>query len=390
MDSLMVAEDFPLLFTLGNDTGICNNNPITLTAPPGARTQLWSNGSSQNTLQINQSGSYWLQVNNVCGTWSDTITFTYINNPQVFLGNDTTICLNDTLHLDAFFPHSTYLWQDGSTEADFHATTAGKYWVVVTNLCNQESDSIWIQVAEKPQLNLPNEVLLCDGESYTTNYNQAFTQYQWSDGHTSGIRNITQRGVYILNAQNQCGTNTQTITINTDNTPKFTLGADSIWCEEWFGVEQIGPMFDNDNVGQGWIYLWNDGSIKPSTTPQAPGEYWLEAMNPCGTTSDSIQIGIKNCSCVVYVPNAFTPNNDGWNDTFELKTTCPLMSYNIKIFNRWGEMIFESSDITKSWNGIFNNEVVPNGIYSYQLAWQGMDKSRKATYTRYGTVTVLK
>jgi gliding motility-associated-like protein len=93
-----------------------------------------------------------------------------------------------------------------------------------------------------------------------------------------------------------------------------------------------------------------------------------------------------------WVPNAFTPNNDGINDVFQPKALFPNYgSYRLLIFNRSGQLIFESKKLSDGWDGTFNNKDCPAGVYVWQLSCSG---DGVVTYgeenKKQGTVTLLR
>ena len=84
----------------------------------------------------------------------------------------------------------------------------------------------------------------------------------------------------------------------------------------------------------------------------------------------------------IYIPSAFTPNGDGLNDTFGVKGE-GIKNYHILIYNRWGEVIFESTEARKQWDGRYKGRPVEQGVYVYKLFAAGMKKGRT------GSVTVI-
>ena len=84
----------------------------------------------------------------------------------------------------------------------------------------------------------------------------------------------------------------------------------------------------------------------------------------------------------IYIPNAFTPNGDGINDTFGVKGE-GIKEFRLLIFNRWGDVIFESTEAHKQWDGKVNGEPVQQGTYVYELFANGVKKGRT------GSVTVI-
>jgi len=87
----------------------------------------------------------------------------------------------------------------------------------------------------------------------------------------------------------------------------------------------------------------------------------------------------------IYVPNAFTPNGDGINDLFGAKGD-GIIEFNIQIFNRWGELVFESSDINKQWDGTYNGEKTETGAYAYSITAFG-EKTNQIS--KSGSVTLV-
>ena len=90
--------------------------------------------------------------------------------------------------------------------------------------------------------------------------------------------------------------------------------------------------------------------------------------------------------CFCYVPNAFTPNNDGLNDEFLVKGTF-IQTYRMKIYDRWGTKIFESNDQYKGWDGKFKGKLCPLGEYLFILSVNGSQNQSKMVS---GTVLLLK
>lgn len=95
-------------------------------------------------------------------------------------------------------------------------------------------------------------------------------------------------------------------------------------------------------------------------------------------------------AAIIYIPNAFTPNGDGLNDTFGGMGE-GLTEYNLQIFNRWGNLIFESNDMKNQWDGNYNNEPAPIGVYVYKINAKGpsADGRSKNLISEAGSVTLV-
>ncbi|MBT7996678.1 MAG: gliding motility-associated C-terminal domain-containing protein, partial [Bacteroidetes bacterium] len=105
---------------------------------------------------------------------------------------------------------------------------------------------------------------------------------------------------------------------------------------------------------------------------------------------DSLQ-SVSNIVCIptefrLFVPNSFTPNGDGINDMFLPKGVF-VSEYNLQIFNRWGEKLFESDDMNEGWDGSFKGEICPLGTYYFQIKGKGVNGK---TEVHNGTVQLLK
>ncbi|MDQ6761829.1 MAG: gliding motility-associated C-terminal domain-containing protein, partial [Bacteroidota bacterium] len=124
-------------------------------------------------------------------------------------------------------------------------------------------------------------------------------------------------------------------------------------------------------------YLWQDGSIKSSFVVTHGGMYSVRVTNKCGTAIKNTLVNER--ACIIMFPNAFTPNNDGINDVFKILNAYHLTYFNCSIYNRWGQKIFESFDVTKGWDGAINGAPAGIGIYTWIC-----------NYTRAGSTNVIR
>jgi gliding motility-associated-like protein len=92
----------------------------------------------------------------------------------------------------------------------------------------------------------------------------------------------------------------------------------------------------------------------------------------------------------MFVPNAFTPNGDGLNDTFKAVSGCELEFFRMEIYNRWGEFLWRSLDITTGWDGFYKGEACPGDAYVYKIAYryEGMPADAM-DLVKTGTVVIL-
>jgi gliding motility-associated-like protein len=128
----------------------------------------------------------------------------------------------------------------------------------------------------------------------------------------------------------------------------------------------------------------------PTSVIQASTWFYVTVKDNKGCiNSDSVFVELKNeChESDLYIPSAFSPNNDGVNDCFGLLQPPVLSNYSMTIYNRWGELLFESHDVNNCWNGKYKGSVVENDSYIYivrYICYDGTPLSKK------GTITVVK
>ena len=202
------------------------------------------------------------------------------------------------------------------------------------------------------------DTTICEGTSLTLSaYNNNAT-YLWQDGSTGTNYEVTGEGIYSVVASIGSCRAGDTIAVNLSPKPSFTLGEDQFICT---GQEvQLAPLM---NVPVS--YLWQDGNTGPSYTVTKAGTYALTATGTCGSYTDSVTITMGTCN--LYMPNAFTPNGDGLNDLFRVKYVFPIKSFVLRIYDRFGEKVFESGDIHKGWDGTFKGEPALAGAYVWTI-----------------------
>lgn len=135
-------------------------------------------------------------------------------------------------------------------------------------------------------------------------------------------------------------------------------------------------------------YTWSDGSNEVSMVATKRGQYSLYAENMCGNHRDTTVAVECEDRCVQF-PNAFTPNGDGKNDFYQAAVHCPVPKYKLVIYNRNGELVYQTSDPKATgWNGYFKGKVQPIGAYVYYTEF--FDFVLKENFTEKGTFVLLR
>jgi gliding motility-associated-like protein len=147
--------------------------------------------------------------------------------------------------------------------------------------------------------------------------------------------------------------------------PLVYLGNDTAICD-LKSIELVAPNYINAQ------YIWNDLSNQTTLSASNAGLYSVSiVVPPCNAVRDTIQISHIDCSCLLEMPNVFTPNGDGLNDQIKPVIFCdaPIDHYEWMIFNRWGELVFKSTNIAESWNGIYKNQTQNEQTFVYIIRY---------------------
>jgi gliding motility-associated-like protein len=364
-DSLSILSVKPVpTVNLGPDQVLCAGNSVLLDATNANSTYLWQDGSTNATYRAVASGVYWVQVeNNVACRVRDSVSITFKPLPAFTLGADTSICQGQALILSAAAANaSKYTWNTGANTASITVTQTGLYWCETElNGCTFRDSVSLLTIKPNPVVNLGIDQTVCEGITVPLDATYLNSSYRWQDGSVNPVFNVTQQGIYHVEVNYNGCKKSDTVVINYILKPRFTLGPDQAHCPGYDIV--LAPVVDPV-----WQLRWQDGSTGPTYTVTQPGDYSLTATNTCGSNTDAITV-IKGY-CKVIMPTAFTPNGDGLNDVLRVLGTEAVTEMELKIFNRWGQLVFETADKTKGWDGTIKNMKEPSGIFVYLLRFK--------------------
>ena len=291
----------------GQDTVLCEGQNLTLEISNQNVTYLWQDNSTNSNISIYQSGTYWGIVSLGNCTVSDTINVTFVPVPNIFLGNDTTLCQGDTLNIALSNLNATYLWQDNSINSSIEILQPGTYWVQLTQNTCLASDTINVNFNTIPNAPIvtSNSPLVCPGNLFV------FEADSTTDGY------FTWSGPSNFNSNNASNT--------------------FIAFPENQGVYEVNVMID--------------GCVSPSS-------YVNLSIIHLSTIDDKD------------FPNVMTVNGDGVNDVLNVESyfqTC--QEFKLSIFNRWGILVYEYSNGGSPFMGkSMNGEELKDGVYFYILS----------------------
>lgn len=376
-DTVQISIHDSLIVDLGADTVLCPGADLWLYAANPNASYLWNTFASTPDYTVTSPGLYWVEVTNACETVRDSILITPQTPPTVDLGPDVTICQGDSLILDGFYPGSTFKWNTGDTTSSITVFDTDLYWVEVTNPCGFIFSFIDVQVLEPPDATLIEDTAVCPGQPVLLGLPSQTATLLWSTNSTDQNIVVNDSGTYWVVAQNLCGVDTDTVIVSHHPTPEPYLGADTALCfDEPFTLD----------AGIASSYLWFDGSIGQTLDPNQEGPHSVIVTNQFGCTgADTILLSLE-CIPVLEVPTAFTPNSDGLNDEFTVLAKY-LTTYMMRVYDRWGTLIFQTPDPNVSWDGKYDSQHLPMGTYVWVANFSDVFNK---TYRKQGSVTLIR
>lgn len=341
-------------------------------------------GENSNSLLINTGApaiiSMSVQENNYgCkGPSATADTVVVLGPPAASITSPSAICKGDTIHFEVPFENNTYYnWTTGggsvidtaNNELNVLYSNTGNYSVSILaiNHCGTSNSHLNVTVNSYPAVSAGNDTSICEKNSISLKTNTGINYaYSWSSGNV------------FLGSGNS-------ISISPDSSAVYTVKVtapggcvknDSVKVT----VVKQDIQFKNDSLCEGETlkignpepassYLWSNGSKSALISVSDTGLFKVTIVNPVELCPKIINFRVKessSCFKDLKLPNVVTLNNDGLNDNFTPIITAEYSTFKIKIYNRWGEMVFESDDPHFSWDGrIKSGSLAPAGVYYY-------------------------
>ena len=357
--------------TLPNDTVICRGDSVLLTAQCSDCNVLWED-SIENQIWADTAKYFTAKITDIYTFCSavDSVRIDIAELP-VFSLTDTAFCEFDSVKTG--IPDSaawSYLWGNGQTTDSITIYQSGNYTLTITDSIGcHYTDTLSAITYPLPVFNLGEDTSICQNESVVLYANTNATVV-WNNADTANPVTIYAPGYYIAVAtdSNNCHFS-DTVYVNEISIPVVLLPTDTTICSD----TQIDLYYSCE----GCRVWWNDIETN-SITVDTSGVYYLKVANNCGFATDSIEVHEKYCG-ELYIPNIFTPNNDGVNDFFAIKGI-DNGNWELFIYSRWGNLVYYSASYQNDWDG--GNS--PNGTYYYILI--SPDKTSKF----HGTVRIYR
>ena len=390
--------------------GTINLTTIGGTAP---YTYLWSTGQNSEDILNLAAGNYSVTIKDA---YNCQRIFTFevlqpvalqatstIDEPSCFGYSDGAIFTSVTGGTAPF----SYLWNNGVTSVNNVNIAAGNYTVTITdnNNCTYPLNTVLTQPVQIQVSFIVDVLVGCDPlvVNLTNNSQEQFAS-SWTfgdgnDGDGNQIQHIfSGEGCYDVNLQitnsDGCSNDaTYSDFICVLETPKAEIGLSP----NYVGIASPDVEITNLTTGAD-SYSWSFGDsvvynyFQPGlvTYPTYVSDQYyvsLIAYNDNGCLDSTFRIINFDNSLVIYVPNVFTPDGDEFNNIFKPIFAAPVASYNLKIYNRWGEILFESNDTEFGWDGTYDGTLVQDGAYTWDIL---VTTFETRTYRKQGTVSILK
>jgi gliding motility-associated-like protein len=386
-------SSFSTLF-IGDDFDFCDGATAIIDAGPGKESYLWNTGAATQSIEVDETGDYWVTVVREDCVLSDTIHVSE-RIPKIDLGPDVSVCEGDTARVDGK-ENFSWQWSDGTSQQFLETKNLGKYWVsVFDEIGCRASDTIMISrlihifeedvmlklaavsVDTANEQSIKVEWIVTDKERREENtiniYKRISGSLSWdtltrvpaSNLNFIDTENDTDSNIfeYYLGLANQCGEE-QRVT-NIHNSIQLTGEGDENanvirlnwnYYQQWDDGVKNYELWRKKEDESSYSFLTELNTDAKSflasiTTDAFHHDYVIRAIESSGTSeswSNNIQFDFEH---PVYVPNVFTPNDDGYNQYFEIKNIQLYKKSQLLILNRWGATVLQAEGYSNDWDG---------------------------------------
>jgi gliding motility-associated-like protein len=346
--------------------------------------------TSNNVLQMSYPniGIYQITLSaiNECGTTNSTYGVTVRAYPVANGGNDTSLC-GSSSPVTLTTPTGTgytYSWSDATgvisttNSVTVSPTSTTSYYLQVSVLggcISYDTITVFIDSVNDSISSTVSSCTVNDGTATITPIGGAAPYtYSWSNGDTNQTATGLAPGIYICTVTDASGcTSTSTVTVGSASTLTPDAGlAVTIYTGQSTTLNGTGGQY----------YSWTPSTDlscancqNPVASPSVTTTYTLIVSDSLGcTASDTVTVFVDIFCGEVFVPNAFSPNGDNQNDVLFVRGAC-IVEMDFYVFNRWGEMVFHSTDPSIGWDGVWRGVPCENAVFNWALTGKLLDGS---------------
>ncbi len=386
-DTVQVTLDVSApTISLPNDTTICIGESVNIAATASG-TVSWSPGNFLNTT--NGTNVISTPANNITYTATttsangctaqDSISITVFNNPPVpQLIDSVALCYGTSMPLTAaggtsyfWYPNNNLVGATNQT-VQINPLVGQYYFVDVTNSCGTETDSVWVAILTA-QIYAGNDTIVCPGRPANL-WASGALYYEWSPSANGSSANGAQVSVLppynttymVIGTDAQGCQDSAYVQVNVYQPAFVSAGSDI------FAVQGDVIQLTADPSGPG-AFLWTpqDEVSCPTcqsteVTPNQNAIYSVYFTDENGCTAQS-QVNIF-FDPFFYVPNTFTPDGDMFNQYFRV-VGGNFLEVEVSIYDRWGELIYQFSDLKDYWDGTYNFRPCQDGTYTWKIKY---------------------
>ncbi len=414
------------------DTDICPGEDVLLNNfnDPNA-TYSWtsSDGSlvssaAQPIVSPTQTTTYYLHATRGACEIDDEVTINVAKDFTITVGPDLTVCSDETVPLTATASESgvSFYWKDqngNEVTPPVVAGAGGTYYLTAVDAggCYPKQDSIVVSVHPDFTLTASADTTILGGQSVTLQASADLpgVTFVWTTSNgtvlsTSATATVSLCGTETFQVaatdSNDCYPHTESVIVHVEQ--GFTIDAIEVVQADttngiYEGEEIILNAVTTPEVIPGATYEWFLNGVLVATT-STPSSGTLNAPEVTAdqeafvydlvitdaascSSSDTAQVRVLNNP--VDVPNAFSPNGDELNQNFTPVSQVPVTIVEFKVWNRWGQLVYNNENGNTGWGGMQNNEPAPSDVYIYKIVWEITGGSGRQ-YVEKGDVTLLR
>jgi gliding motility-associated-like protein len=386
---------------------------VTVSGGTGAYTYQWSNGSTSEDLNNIAAGTYSLTVSDANGCIRNLGPINITQPTALVISNVSTTIANCgqpdgsiTLSVNGGTGSYTYNWSNGANTEDINSLAEGSYTLTVTDANGCQVTQI-VTVAGSGDISITLTAVdeNC-GQPNTGSVDLTVSGgtlpliYNWSNGANTEDINAVSAGTYSVTVTDSDGcTVSDSDIVNSSFQPSLNAGVLNSLATDTTITWGDPTILTGGTAENGVTYAWTSigisnanfsaaDSIVTTVQPDDDGVYQfiITATSADGcVTTDTLNVTVQanNPS----IPTAFSPNDDGLNDLFEVVNMKKSFIREFKIYNRWGKLVYDNAT-EAAWDGKFNGVEQPREVYMYTISWES--STGAGLVLKRGTVTLMR
>lgn len=324
----------------------------------------WTGGANTATIDVGETNIYLVEASNNCNSDLGAFPVVVHGDPELVPSSiDTVLCVGEMLTLSAAGLNPVPTWPDGSQDTLFVIIEEGEFAFSISDDCGVYADFVTVDYDTIPIVDLGPDLALCPTQTVLLDGGAIGAEsYSWQTGSSDSTYLVTYQDTFSCTATNDCGSHTDEVFVEYSVEPDTVLPD---WIEICLGRDLILDVSDIEAT----YYLWSDGSDGSTVSVEYVGFYWVEILDDdnCFLIRDTVWVEEGLCTCPLYLPNAFTPDSDGLNDTFHPEYECEPYDFILEIYDRWGVMVYRTISPNTGWNGDLRGELAPPSVYSWRM-----------------------